>query len=315
MASIIIRRIISLVPVMAIVGILVFLAGHFAPGDPAIVLAGQYGTPEQIELIRHQMGLDRPLAEQLVLWIRNALRGDLGMSLFMKQPVGLSIRQRIEPTGLLTLLSLIFAIVIGVPIGIFAAQNRNTLLDRVSTLVSLAGVCIPSFWLGMMLMLLFAVRLHVLPPSGYVPFRENPVGCLRYMILPAFSLGLAHAAFLSRITRSTVLEVLHEDYVRTARAKGLRENMVLQRHVLPNALIPIITVIGNSAGILLGGAVITESVFNLPGVGRLIIQSVTRRDYPVIQGSVLAIAAVYVIVNLIVDIVYVLIDPRIREER
>jgi peptide/nickel transport system permease protein len=277
-------------------------------------MAGESATLDQIQNIRHQMGLDRPLLVQLGLWAGNVIRGDLGTSVFMKQPVGYAILQRVEPTGLLTLYSLIIAIAIGVPAGVIAAIKHNSVIDRLAMSVSLAGVCIPSFWLGILLILLFAVTLRVLPAAGYVSFKENPIQNCRYLLMPSFSLGLAHAAFLARIVRSCMLEILHEDYVRTARAKGLAEGVILVRHAFANAWIPVLTVIGNSTGALLGGAVTTEVVFNIPGIGRMVVQSIARRDYPVIQGVVLCIAAVYVLVNLAVDLAYVFADPRMREE-
>lgn len=312
MGTQILNRLLTLIPVLVVVAVVVFFLTHLAPGDPAAVMAGNEATTERIEQLRHQMGLDRPLHEQFWNWVTDALRGDLGDSYFLNQPVSLSLAQRIEPTGLLTLYSLIFSIIIGMPAGILAAMHRNSWIDRLTMVTALGGVCIPSFWFGILLILFFAVWLRWLPAAGYVPFAEDPVANLRYLIMPAFSLGLQAAALLARVVRSSMLEVLREDYVRTARAKGLKEQMILVRHALPNAMIPALTVIGNSMGTLLGGAVITEAVFNTPGVGRLVVQSVLRRDFPVIQGAVLAIAAVYVLVNLLVDIAYTMVDPRIR---
>ncbi|MCL5110050.1 MAG: ABC transporter permease [Chloroflexi bacterium] len=313
MGTQIIRRLLTLVPVLAVVAVVVFMLIHLAPGDPAAVMAGNEATSERIEQLRHQMGLDRPLPEQFLSWVTSALRGDLGESYFLNQPVSLSLMQRIEPTGLLTLYALLFSIVIGLPAGIIAAMNRNTWIDRLTMVTALGGVCIPSFWFGILLILFFAVSLRWLPAAGYVPFTEDPLANLRYLVMPAFSLGLQAAALLARVVRSSMLEVLREDYIRTARAKGLRERFILVRHAMPNAMIPALTIIGNSMGTLLGGAVVTEAVFNTPGVGRLVVQSVLRRDFPVIQGAVLTIAAVYILVNLVVDIAYAVVDPRIRE--
>lgn len=309
----IIRRLIALVPVLAVVGVLVFLLVHVAPGDPAAVMAGNEATPERIAQLRQEMGLDRPVWEQFVSWVSAVLRGDLGESLFLNQSVSESLVQRMEPTGLLTLYALLFSIAIGLPAGIVAALKRNSWIDRLTMMTALGGVCIPSFWLGILLILSFAVWLRVLPAAGYVSFMQDPLENFRYLLMPAFSLGLQSAALLARVVRSSMLEVLQEDYVRTAKAKGLRERVVLVRHALPNAMIPALTVIGNSMGTLLGGAVVTEQVFNTPGIGRLIVVSVMRRDFPVIQGAVLAIAVVYVLVNLAVDIAYAFADPRIRE--
>lgn len=313
MGTQIIRRLLTLVPVLAVVAVVVFMLIHLAPGDPAAVMAGNEASPERIQQLRHQMGLDRPLPEQFLSWVTSVLRGDLGESYFLSQPVTLSLMQRIEPTGLLTLYALVFSIVIGLPAGIIAAMNRNTWIDRLTMVTALGGVCIPSFWFGILLILLFAVSLRWLPAAGYVPFTEDPLANFRYLVMPAFSLGLQAAALLARVVRSSMLEVLREDYIRTARAKGLRERFILVRHAMPNAMIPALTIIGNSMGTLLGGAVVTEAVFNTPGVGRLVVQSVLRRDFPVIQGAVLTIAAVYVLVNLVVDIAYAVVDPRIRE--
>ncbi|HBY96277.1 MAG: ABC transporter permease [Ardenticatenaceae bacterium] len=310
----IVRRLFTLVPILIVVGFVTFMLGHLTPGDPAAVMAGEGATPEQVQLIRHSLGLDRPLWVQLGTWAVRVVQGDLGDSIFMQQPVGQAIVQRAEPTGLLALFSLLFAIVIGIPAGVIAAIRRNSWIDRLAMGVSLAGVCIPSFWLGILLILLFAVELHALPAAGYTPLSEDPGETLRSLLLPAFSLGLAHAAFLARITRSSMLEVLHEDYLRTACAKGLRRSAILMRHALPNVLVPVLTVIGNSTAILLSGAVTTEVVFNLPGIGRMMIQSIARRDYPVIQGVVLTVAVVYVLVNLATDIAYVFVDPRLRRE-
>jgi peptide/nickel transport system permease protein len=307
------RRLLGLVPILIVTGTVVFALGHLMPGDPAAVMAGEYATSEQVEQMRRQMGLDRPLLVQFSDWVGRVARGDLGSSIFMKQPVGLAIRQRLEPTGLLTLFSLLIAVLIGLPAGVVAALRRNSIVDRSTMVVALAGVCIPSFWLAILLILLFSVKLDLLPAVGYIPLGEDPLASLRSLLLPAFSLGLAHSAFLARMTRSSVLDILYNDHVRTARAKGLRERVVLTRHIFPLVLIPVLTIIGNSVGVLLGGAVTTEMVFNIPGVGRLMIQSIARRDYPVIQGVVLLSAVLYLLVNLTVDILYVVVDPRIRE--
>ncbi len=313
MGTQILRRLLTLVPVLAVVGIVVFVLVHVAPGDPAAVMAGNEATPERVAQLRHDMGLDLPIWEQFVTWVTGVARGDLGQSYFLDEPVTESLVQRIEPTGLLTLYALLFSILIGLPAGIIAALRRNSCIDRLTMVTSLGGVSIPSFWLGILLILAFAVRLRVLPAAGYVSFTKDPLENFRYLLMPAFSLGLQSAALLARVVRSSMLDVLQDDYVRTARAKGLRDRIVLVRHALPNAMIPTLTIIGNSLGTLLGGAIVTEQVFNIPGVGRLVVESVLRRDFPVIQGAVLAIAAVYVLVNLVVDIAYVIADPRIRE--
>jgi peptide/nickel transport system permease protein len=306
------RRLTTLLPVLAVVGLTVFVLMHLVPGDPAAVMAGPDATVARVEELRREMGLDRPLAAQLGRWLASVVRGDLGDSYFLQEPVAVSIGKRLEPTGLLTLYALLVACAIGVPAGIAAALLRNSWVDRLAMATALAGVSIPGFWLGILLILLFAVRLHLLPAAGYVPFLSSPFDNARYLLMPAFSLGVAQAGFLARIVRSSMLDILREDYVRTARAKGVHERLVLVRHVFRNALIPVLTSLGLAAGVLLGGAVVTETVFNVPGVGRLIVQSVLRRDFPVIQGAVLFLATVYVLVNLAVDIAYLLADPRIR---
>lgn len=313
MSTQIIRRLLTLVPVLVVVAVVVFLLIHLAPGDPAAVMAGNEATVERIEQLRHDMGLDRPLHEQFWSWASRAVRGDLGQSYFLNQPVTEALAERMEPTGLLTLYALLLSIIVGLPAGIVAAVRRNSWIDRLTTVTALGGVAIPSFWLGILMILVFAVWLRWLPAAGYVPFAEDPIENFRYLVMPAFSLGLQQAALLARVVRSSMLDVLWEDYIRTARSKGLRDYVVLVRHALPNVVIPALTVIGNSMGALLGGAVVTEAVFNTPGVGRLVVQSVLRRDFPVIQGAVLAIAAVYVLVNLLVDVAYVVADPRIRQ--
>ncbi len=312
MAAQIVRRLLTLAPILMVVAVTVFFLIHLAPGDPAAVMAGNEATVERVEQLRRQMGLDRPLHEQFWVWATKVARGDLGDSYFLNQPVATALAERMEPTGLLTLYALIFSIALGIPMGVVAAVRRNTWVDRLLMVTALGGVAIPSFWFGILLILVFAVTMRMLPAAGYVPFADDPLENFRYLLMPAFSLGLQQAALLARVVRSSMLEVLREDYVRTARSKGLVEQLVVMRHAFPNVWIPTLTIIGNSVGTLLGGAVVTEAVFNTPGVGRLVVQSVLRRDFPVIQGAVLTIAAVYVLVNLAVDIAYVFADPRIR---
>jgi len=312
MAAYIIRRLISLIPVLLIVGVIVFGIVHFTPGDPAAVMAGQSGTPEQIERIRQSMGLDRPLSEQFIDWFTGILRLDFGESIFLGMSVTDAIVERAQPTLLLTTYALMVQMMIGVPAGVIAAVKRNSILDRLLMVVSISGAAIPTFFLGILLILFFSVRLRWLPSGGYVPLTEDPIAHWKAMIMPAFALGFSSAALLARMVRSTMLEVLREDYVRTAFAKGIAQRQVVVRHALRNALIPVITVIGASMGALLGGAVVTELVFTIPGMGRLVVQSIARRDFPVIQGAVMIIAGIYVLVNLLVDILYVYIDPRVR---
>jgi peptide/nickel transport system permease protein len=308
----ILRRLILLIPVMLIVGVVVFMLVHLTPGDPAAVILGQNATGEQIEALRERLGLNDPLLVQFFQWFGDALRLDFGESLFLGMPVTEALAQRAQPTLLLTTYALMIEILIGVPAGVIAAMKRNSVVDRGLMLMSISGAAIPTFFLGILLILIFAVRLNWLPSGGYTPIEEDPVEHFKGMILPAFTLGFASAGLLARLVRSSMLDVLREDYVRTAMAKGLQYRQVVSRHALRNALIPAITVIGYSLGGLLGGAVVTETVFTIPGMGRLVVQSIARRDYPLIQGAIMIIAAIYVIVNLIVDILYVYIDPRIR---
>jgi peptide/nickel transport system permease protein len=301
-----------LIPVMLIVGVVVFMLVHLTPGDPAAVILGQNATPEQIEELRERLGLNEPLFVQFFQWFGDALRLDFGDSLFLGMPVIEALQQRAQPTLLLTTYALLIEILIGVPAGVIAAMKRNSIADRGLMLMSISGAAIPTFFLGILLILIFAVRLDWLPSGGYTPITEDPVEHFKGMILPAFTLGFASAGLLARLVRSSMLDVLREDYVRTAMAKGLQYRQVVSRHALRNALIPAITVIGYSLGGLLGGAVVTETVFTIPGMGRLVVQSIARRDYPLIQGAIMIIAAIYVIVNLVVDILYVYVDPRIR---
>ena len=312
MGTYILRRLLMLIPVMLIVGIVVFMLVHLTPGDPAAVILGQNATGEQIQALRDRLGLNDPLPVQFIRWFGDALRLDFGDSLFLGMPVTEALWQRAQPTTLLTLYALIVMILIGIPAGVIAAVRRNSLVDRGLMLMSISGAAIPTFFLGILLILIFAVRLRWLPSGGYTPIDQDPIAHFKGMILPSFTLGFASAGLLARLVRSSMLDVMREDYVRTAMAKGLKFRNVITKHALRNALIPAITVIGYSLGALLGGAVVTETVFTIPGMGRLVVQSIARRDYPLIQGAIMLIAGFYVLVNLLVDILYVYIDPRIR---
>jgi peptide/nickel transport system permease protein len=312
MTTYILRRLIMLVPVLLVVGIVVFALVHLTPGDPAAVILGQNATSEQIEQLRDQLGLNDPLLVQFVRWFGGVLRLDFGESIFLGRPVSQAIFERAQPTLLLTLYALLIQIGIGVPAGVIAAVRRDSIVDRALMVVSISGAAVPTFFLGILLILLFAVRLHWLPSGGFVEITDDPIGHFKRMLLPAFALGFSSAGLLARLVRSSMLDVLREDHVRTAFAKGLPRRVVVVRHALRNALIPAVTVIGYSLGGLLGGAVVTETVFTIPGMGRLVVQSIGRRDYPLIQGAVMTIAGIYVLVNLLVDILYVFLDPRIR---
>jgi peptide/nickel transport system permease protein len=306
------RRLAAILPVLAVVVTMVFLLIHLIPGDPVSVMLGPDATPSQIEATRKGLGLDRPIHEQLLGFYLRILRGDLGQSYFLDRPVSQALWERAEPTMVLMLSALLVAVAIGVPSGTIAAAYRGSAWDRGLMLVSLLGVCIPGFWLSLNFIYFFAVRLGWLPAAGYVSVFIDPVGAMRYMVLPAFSLGFNQSALIARISRSCMLEVLQQDYIRTARAKGLSHRVVTWVHAFRNALVPVVTVIGITTAVLIGGAVVTEIVFNIPGLGRLIISAILRRDYPVVQGVVLVTATAYVLINLGVDLLYALIDPRIR---
>lgn len=312
MTAYILRRLVLLVPVLLIVGVVVFILVHLTPGDPAAVMLGPEASNEQVQQLRDQLGLNDPFYIQFVDWLGGAVHLDFGNSIFLNMPVTTALWQRAQPTGLLTLYALIVSLLIGVPSGIIAAVRRNSWLDRALMALSVSGAAMPSFYLAILLILLFAVTLHWLPSGGYVSITDNPVQHFKRMLMPAFSLGFAQAALLARLIRSSMLDVLREDYIRTAYAKGLAQRRVITLHALRNGLIPAITVVGSSLGALLGGAVITETVFTLPGMGQLVVQSVLRRDFPVIQGAVMVIAAIYVLANLLVDVLYIYIDPRVR---
>jgi peptide/nickel transport system permease protein len=312
MTAYILRRLVMLVPVLIVVGVVVFGLVHLTPGDPAAVILGDRATPEDIARLREQLGLNDPLPVQFVHWFSNVLRLDFGESIFLGEPVTQALLNRMQPTVLLTVYALTIQVTIGIPAGVLAAVRYNSPLDRSLTVMAISGSAIPTFFLGILLILIFSVRLRWLPSGGYVAIEEDPAAHFKAMLLPAFALGFSAAGLLARLVRSSMLDVLREDYVRTAFAKGLPEQLVIVRHALRNALIPALTIIGISIGALLGGAVVTETVFTIPGMGRLVVQSIARRDYPVIQGAIIAIAMTYVLVNLVVDVLYVYIDPRVR---
>ena len=307
-----IKRVLAALPVMGIVVVFVFLLVRLAPGDPATILAGDYATPENIQKIRTGLGLDRPIHVQFAIYAGNLLRGDLGKSLHSQMPVGQLILQRIEPTVALALSTLAFAVLLAIPLGILAAWKAGSLLDRAVMVFAVGGFSIPIFWLGFLLIYVFSIRLDLLPVQGYVSFREGLLPFVKHLILPTVALGMVYMALLARITRATVLEVLQSDYIRTAFAKGVPSRGVLFRHALKNAAVPVVTTIGVGFALLIGGVVITESVFALPGLGRLTVDAILQRDYSIIQGITLIFAFSYALVNLVVDLSYSLFDPRIR---
>lgn len=307
MTQFILKRLLALVPVLFGVSLVVFAMIHLTPGDPArLVMGSQPVSAEAVDELRERLGLNRPLHEQYLSFLAGALQGDLGDSFYSRRPVTQEILERLPVTGSLTVFAVILTLLIGIPAGVLAAARHDTILDYGTMAAAVLGVSIPSFWLGLMLILLFAVHLGWLPVAG--------VGGFKYYILPGIALAGGGGAVLARLTRSSVLETLGNDYVRTARAKGLSERVVLYRHALRNALIPVVTVVGLQAGSLLAGAVIIETVFALPGLGRLAIHAISGRDYPLVQGIVLFMAVVYTLVNFAVDLVYGLINPRIRYE-
>jgi peptide/nickel transport system permease protein len=292
--------------------VLVFLLVHLIPGDVAQVLLGTQATDQQLETLRRSFGLDRPLPVQYVDWLGHVMRGDLGVSFRTNRPVLPDLVNRFGVTLQLTLLSLLVALVVAIPLGVASAANRGQVSDAASRLLALLGLSVPNFWLATLLILFVSLVLHWLPPVGYVSLLDNPWLGLQTLILPAIALGTAVAAFIMRMVRSSLLEVLRQDYIRTARAKGLRDQTVLYAHALRNAFIPVLTVIGVQIGYLLGGAVIIESIFSLPGMGRFLLDSINNRDYSIVQGGVLVIALIFSLVNLGVDLLYGWLDPRIR---
>lgn len=297
---------------MGVVAVIVFLLLHLAPGDPATLIAGDFATAEDIARIGKQLGLDRPLPIQFVGWVGQILQGELGTSIFSQLPVSRLIRQRLEPTLVLSVTTLIIAVVLAVPVGVLAAWRARTWVDRVVMGLSVCGLSVPVFVLGYLLIYFFAIRLGWLPVQGYVSLAQGLWPCLRSIVLPSLALGSIYMALIARITRASLLEVLEEDYVRTAHAKGLSTLTVVVTHALRNASIPIVTIIGVGLTLLIGGVVITESVFAIPGIGRLTVDAILRRDYPIIQAVILLSSGVYVMVNLVIDLVYTVLDPRIR---
>lgn len=312
MIGIILRRLLSAVPILVIVSLITFAMIHLIPGDPAAAIAGLSATPEQVIMIRHDLGLDQPLLAQLVRWYTNLLHGDLGRSLLLGQPVLEATLFRLPVTIALSLYALVITLVIGLVTGVLAALRQNTWVDQAAMIFAMIGISLPNFYLGLLMIILFAVDWGWLPSGGYVAFTDDPLGWLASSTMPAVSLALLLAGLLARITRSTMLEVLRQDYIRTARAKGLPRRVVVVKHALSNALIPIVTVIGIIVSLLISGAVVTETLFSIPGVGQLLTQAVLNRDYPMVQGGLLIVTALLVLVNIGVDVCYAFLDPRVR---
>ena len=312
MIGYIIKRILATIPVMGVVALFVFLMLRLSPGDPAAVIAGDYATAEDIVRIREQLGLNEPILTQFTTWIVSLMQGDLGISIFTNLPVTTLIAQRLEPTIMLTLTTILFTVAVAVPLGTLAAWKSGSLIDRGLMMFSVAGFSIPVFVLGYILIYVVAIQLKWLPVQGYKSPGDGIIPFLRHIVLPTVTLSVIFIALIARMTRASVMEVLQEDYVRTARAKGQSEFKVLLRHALRNAAVPIVTVIGLGIALLIGGVVVTESVYNIPGLGRLVLDAVLARDYPIIQGLILFFSGVYILINLVIDLSYTVFDPRIR---
>jgi peptide/nickel transport system permease protein len=306
------RRIAATIPIMAIVAFLVFSLLYLAPGDPAAIIAGDQASPADVERIRIGLGLDRPFLVRFADWLWRVVNGDLGTSIFNGLPVTRMIGQRLEPTLSLMLLTMVIALLVAIPLGVLAASRQGSFVDRAAMMLSVLGFSTPVFVVGYLLVYMFSLQLDWLPAQGYSPIRDGFGAFLQNLILPATALGLLYVALLARITRSAMLEVLSQDYVRTARAKGLGQGSVLFTHALKNAAVPIVTIAGIGFASLVGGAVVTETVFAIPGLGRLTVDAILQRDYPVIQGVVLLFSFLYVLINLGVDLLYTVFDPRIR---
>ncbi len=314
MLGVLARRLASALPVLLIVSLISFGLMRLIPGDPAAAIAGIAATPAQIEQLRRDLGLDEPVWMQLLHYYEGLARGDLGRSLLLGKGVFAATMERLPVTIGLSLYALVFTLLIGIASGIVAALRQNTWIDQAAMMFAMIGISVPNFFLGLLMIILFAVHLGWLPSGGYVPFGQDPMGWLRSMTMPAFSLALLQAGLLARITRSSMLEVLRQDYIRTARAKGLPQRRVILKHALANAMIPIVTVVGIIVSLLLSGAVVTEALFSIPGMGQLLTQAVLNRDYPMVQGGLLLVTTFLVLVNITVDTLYAVIDPRVRDE-
>ena len=312
MIAYVFRRLLATIPVMGVVAIFVFSLLYIAPGDPAAIIAGDIASAADIARIHHQLGLDEPFLLRFGHWLLNVLHGDLGISIFTNLPVTQLIGQRLEPTLSLTISTLIFTVFFSIPLGIIAAWKAGTWIDYGVMIFAVLGFSLPSFVLAYVLILIFSIEFDLLPVQGYVNIRDGFLPFIEHLILPSIALGLIYGALIARVTRASMLEVLSQDYIRTAQAKGLTNRQVLSRHALKNAAVPIVTVVGIGVALLISGVIVTETVFAIPGIGRLTVDAILRRDYPIIQGVILMFSAVYVLVNLIVDISYTLFDPRVR---
>jgi peptide/nickel transport system permease protein len=306
------RRLLLVVPMLLGMSVVVFTLMRLVPGDPAVTVLGYKATPESVRALREAFHLDQPLAAQYLRWLAGIVRGDFGLDFRQNEPIGQMILARLPVTFELTLLATACAVLVGVPLGLLGGGRRGGGADRASLTVGLLGISIPDFWLGIMLILLLSLGAGLFPSSGFVPFAEDPLGNVRHLVLPALTLAASRAAVLGRLTRAAVLDTVRRGYVQFARAKGLGERVVLFRHVLPNAAIPVVTVIGLQVGYMLGGAIVVETIFALPGVGRMTLDAVLERNYPVVQSTTLVIGALFMLVNLGTDLLYGVLDPRVR---
>lgn len=313
MLGFLVKRFFSMALVLLVVSVTIFIVMHLLPGDPAAIMLGPEATNEDVAALKAEMGLDKPVLIQFTEWTGRIIQGDLGKSIFFQnRPVPDVIADHLEATVLLTLLSLGMATLVGITTGVLAASAHESLFDRSFMFFTSMAVAVPNFWLGLMLVLGFAIMVPILPAAGYSPLSDGFWSCLSYLVLPSITLAAGAVALIARMTRACMLDVLQNEYIRTAKAKGVRQSLVIFKHALRNAIIPVVTVIGMSFANLMGGAVVTESIFNIPGVGRLLIKSVFTRDYPVIEGVVLYIAIAWTLINLLVDIIYTIIDPRLE---
>jgi peptide/nickel transport system permease protein len=308
----IIRRLFLLIPVLCIIALISFFITAVLPGDPVRLILGEFATAERIAQLEQELHFDKSVMERFVIWLSGFVRGDLGNSLFLRMPVTEAILKRIEPTMLLAAIGMMVGILIGIPLGVLAAIKHKTWVDQMAIAISLAGISIPNFFLALLFIMVFGLTLGWFPVAGYRPISDVGFGVIKYLIMPGVSIGVMQSGIIARMTRSAMLDVLKQDYIRTARAKGLTERVIIARHALKNSLIPVVTVIGFSLAMLLGGTWIAETIFNIPGTGALAITAIMRRDLPIIQGSIIFVAFVYMIVNLLVDISYAYLNPRIK---
>lgn len=311
----VIKKLLTMIPIILVVSIILFFLLSALPGDAALIGAGEYATDADIEALRHRMGLDQPYYIQYLNWLKNMLRGDFGNSLMTGSPISEKIVRRLPATMELALMSAVVSILIALPLGILSAVKRNSIWDSFASILSVVGISMPNFWLSMLMIILFSLKLKILPASGYIPFAEDPIGSMKLMLMPAVAIGASFAASVMRQTRNALLEVLDQDYMMTAKAKGLPGRMILLKHALRNALIPVVTVIAMQTGRLFGGAVVAETIFLIPGLGSEIVNSIMSRDYPITMAMIMVVAVIIIFINTFVDIVYGFIDPRVGRSK